>query len=270
MKRILLSAALLSITSLSFAMQMQLHEPSERTRKYVEQALKAFEIPLASVTVYGFTPPGSETLLGIASSEEGYIALNENTKSELGVQYVSFHETAHIKDEIHKKIDSHAKYLTATSVLGYFALSVKAFGNLQKTIQPRFLKPLSYVANGIFGFYCLGNWIHSNISVPWAHEQAEYRADKMAIEKLLSINEISPILMQLYSKKEAKKRLGNQRVYGHPPADLEYKAMKKTIQNHGYEVKKYRPTDAPNDLKIKISKNGKHASLKASNFYLKV
>lgn len=266
MKRILTISLLLALSTL--AMEEKVHEPSKRTRTYVGQALRAFNIPLESVKIYGFTDPEGNCG-GWANSDRNEIAINESL-NDLSAKYNSFHEAAHIKDHVSQKIPLYAKYLTA-SVLGvYLSIAPKLSKAAEKiAAQSKFRNPLLAFMGGSYGItgILFGMWFHDNAAIQWAHEQGEYRADKMAIEKLLEQDALDPILKTLSSKKELELAFGSARIGGHRPARTEYKAMKKTIEKHGYKVSKYR---LENDLRIDITKNGYGRGIQVENFYSKV
>lgn len=273
MKRILLSLALLNLGGhISYGMhtQEQLHEPSQWTRSEVERALKAFEIPTESIKIYGFNKAGART--GFANSKDKTIAINEYGGNNLEQIMTSFHEAAHIKDNASAKIPLYAQCLTAVFLGGYVSMLPKLISFAEKRVNPRFTNHISAAIGSGCGALgaILAVLFYDNIALQWATEQAEYRADKMAVEKLIELNEIEPVVYNLMWKKLLEKEYGNQRIGGHPPARSEYKALKRILEKNRYEVRKYRPEDAPNDLKIKISKNGEGPFAQCQNFYSKV
>lgn len=279
MKRILMSIVLLNLCGhISYGMNNeQLHEPSKWTRSQVERALKAFEIPTESVQIYGFNRAGQ--LAGYSVNAQA-IAINEYYGENAGQIYTSFHEAAHIKDFAGGP-DKHAAWLTRGFLVGYTSMYLSMFTKLvsfaKKAIitKPKFASPiLTALFSGAAGAAAyagpLSDLFYDNIALQWATEQSEYRADKMAVEKLIILNEIEPVVYKLMCKKIREEEYGNQRIYGHPPARSEYKAIKKTLEKNGYEVRKFRPEDAPNDLVIEVTKNGEGALARIEHFYSKV
>ncbi|CAN5175354.1 hypothetical protein BH09DEP1_BH09DEP1_6890 [soil metagenome] len=267
MKRILLTfSVLLPINSL-LAMQSlpQVHEPSERTRNYVEKALKAFEIPLASIKIYGFEHAERS---GWCKSDKKEIAMCEHM-NDLFTEYISFHEAAHMKDDAARKIKNHSEF--ATGFLGGVWLGTYALLNKTALIKEYMnTHPLiGILAHAVYGgIGALSTcWFHFNIARPWATEQAEYRADKMAIEKLIDLNQLNPILMHLVSLKISEKKDGNKKINGHPASVKEYTANKKTLEKHGYQAKE---TKENNDLIISLTKNEHSAQAIVQNYYSKV
>jgi hypothetical protein len=247
-----------------------LHEPSFRTRTYVEEALKAFHIPSNSIQIYSFDEDG--IIAGWADSEGKIIALQENL-DDIDCEYTSYHEAAHIKDEATRKIQLHAKYLSTTVLYtGLLALWYNLHATPKKLLRSPFFNLLAYLQTPLHvaSYTIACDWFHHKYAIGWASEQAELRADKMAVEKLIEQEKLGPILVKLLDKKFGKYLYGNIKLKGHPRHDTEYKAIKKTIQSYGYNVKKYRPIGNPNDLVIEISKNGYTASATSRNFYTKV
>ncbi|CAN5209470.1 hypothetical protein BH09DEP1_BH09DEP1_5220 [soil metagenome] len=238
------------------------------TRAQVERALTAFGILPESIKIYVGEDFGCA---GLANSDTKEIAINNNM-SAIKIINTSFHEAAHIKDEARTKSKSHANYLTYTAITAYLSIIPKLFDSSHKIMRPKFAFPFAYCTSlgyGLLGNY-FGEWFHTNAAVQWAIEQSEYRADKMAVEKFIELNELEPIASKLIEKNILKKENGNQRTGGHPPARAEYKAMKKTLERNGYEVLKYSPHDAHDDLRIEVIKNDEGVFAQSVNFYLKV
>lgn len=229
-------------------------EPSRRTRRHVEMALKAFEIPISSIKIYGLKNNGILTTSGESNSIKKTIAIDEDV-SELQSISTSFHEAAHIKDDVNNKLALYAKCLTHAVVIPYVFMFNGVVRQTERMFSSRFVQTMIFASYGMFGIP-LFFWFHQNAAIPWAIEQAEYRANKLAIEKLLSMDKFDEILVTLVNKQILKREYGYARLGGHPPAGLEYKAMKKTLQEHGYDVIKTHPDDAPNILEISIIKNG--------------
>ena len=229
-------------------------EPSARTKSHVERALEAFEIPLSSIRIYGFKQSGNAISTGLANSATKMIALNENI-SELDSVSTSFHEAAHIKDDISNKIKIYAKWLTGAALIPYIALFPRSTQYIERMFISRLVQTIFCASYGIIGS-SLGFWFYYNAAIPWAIEQGEYRADKMSIEKMLSLNELDPILTRLMNKQILKRNHRHKRIFGHPSAGAEYKAMKTTLQNNGYEVIKSHPGGSTNILEISVTKNG--------------
>lgn len=81
----------------------------------------------------------------------------------------------------------------------YLSIFPKVVSYSEKIIKPKFANSLlgligaGYGAIGIISTI----WFHDNIANNWATEQAEYRADKMVIEKLIELNELDPIAYKL-------------------------------------------------------------------------
>lgn len=271
MKRIwLILLVLLPVNSLlAMVPRPQLHEPSERTCKYVEQALRAFEIPLNSIKIYGFKRTEDNTSLwGIANSDEKFIALLEPSTSDYGITYNSFHEAAHIKDESSKKTRNQAR--VATGLVGSIWAGTYILLNKTKFVMDYINKhPLGLLAHFFYGGISAisTGWFHKHIAEPWASEQAEYRADKMAIEKLIEQNLLGPICHALSMQKLLEKTNGAAKMLGHSAASEEYKRMKKVAQSNGCEVKESTSND---DLIISLAKNGLMSSATVKNFYSKV
>lgn len=237
--------------------QNELTDPSPRTEAYVKRALEAFEIPLSSIKIYGFKKTGDVVSGGTANSISRIITMNE-TNSDLESLYTSFHEAAHIKDDINNKISMYAKWLTAAAATTYLPVLPALMSRLENRITSRLWIPISTAIGAAYGvsFVSLGIWFHDNVAAPWAREQSEYRADKMAVEKLLSLGELDPILHELISKSILAESHGQARILGHPSANSEYKAMKRTLQNHGYEVARSRCGGERDTLKISVTRDG--------------
>lgn len=229
-------------------------EPSVRTREHVEMALKAFDISISSVKIYGLKNSGDIITIGESNSIKKTIAINEDV-SELQSMSTSFHEAAHIKDDANNKIEKYAKCLTYAIVIPYVSMFNGVVRQTERMFSSRFVQTMIFASYGIFGIPLIF-WFHKKAAIPWAIEQAEYRANKLAIKKLLSLDKFDEILVTLLNKQILKREYGYARLGGHPPAGLEYKAMKKTLQEHGYDVIKTHTDDAPNILEISIIKNG--------------
>ena len=61
--------------------------------------------------------------------------------------------------------------------------------------------------------------------------------------------------------------------YHEDPKDyvrLTHYYLKKILEKNGYEVRKFRPEDAPDDLVIGVTKNGKGPFMRVEHFYSKV
>lgn len=258
----------------------QLHEPSKWTRSQVERALKAFEIPTESVQIYGFNSDG---VSGFSNSDNKIIAINERSHNFVQI-ITSFHEAAHIKDNANAKKPLYATCLTAGFLGGYASMLYKVLSFAEKAVmaKPKLAIPsLAGVCSGLVLMIPLGKLFHENIAFQWASEQAEYRANKMAVEKLITLNksELEKLVKLskkglltylLWWQKSLEQKNGNQRIGGHPPARSEYKATKKILEKNGYEVRKFRPEDAPDDLVIGVTKNGKGPFMRVEHFYSKV
>lgn len=214
--------------------------------------------------IYGFKLNDKVVSIGFANSISKFIAINENI-SELDSIYTSFHEAAHIQDDVNNKIPVYANWLTGSATVGCLSGLPWLISRLETISPVRFLIPLSIAIGSCYGvsLVYLGAWFHSNIAVPWAVEQAEYRADKMAFEKLLDMNRLDPILSVLMDKWMLFEYQGYTRSHGHPPANFEYKAMKKTLQNRGYEITRYHQS-TQNLFRISVTKDDNGREMEVS------
>lgn len=274
MKRILLALSLLlPVYSLAMQPQFESYAPSDRIRNYISNALEAFEIPKESVKIYGFTYSNVENFegvlpAGITNSDTREIAMNENLSDNF-TEYASFHEVAHMKDNAIKKSRIHAALLTGA--LGMPFLSLPFFLSKTETAKyaahsfpiPFFLASLTYdctVAILLRQFY-------STIAHPWAVEQCEYRADKMAIEKLIELSKNDPkklcIIMEFISYKKTDK-YEHKKQLGHSASSKEYAAAKKVLEKNGFTVTENKEGL---DLVIALDKDGLKTSLNLINYF---
>jgi hypothetical protein len=236
-------------TSNSFAMQRELKEPSSRIRTAVERALKAFGVPVDSIKIYE-EKNGQAT--GWANSDKKEIGIDSEIKSNDLLNYASFHEAAHIKDDASNKILSQARQFIAAITTGSFLfqsfLIPKTFN---KIAQFKKKTPWDFFGATIATSIAAGYFMQ-NAALQWAMEQAEYRADRMAFEKLIEHNDFEPICIALATKKAEQKVKGNTRSGGHGPASQEFNSMKNTLQNHGFTV---QTSKNATNLEIAITKN---------------
>lgn len=237
--------------------QKKLIEPSIRTKAHVEEALKAFGIALSMIKVYGFRQNEDLASSGFANSITQIIGINEEI-SDLDSIAVSFHEAAHIKDDTSNKIEIYAKYLTGITLIPYIGLFPRTFLFLERIIISPLVLMMMSASYGALGT-SLGFWFYQNAAIPWSIEQGEYRADKLAIEKMVSLNHLDPILLLLADKQILKETHGEQRFLGHPPAGAEYKAIKRNLENHGYVVTKFHSGDI---LEISLTQDGNGRSIR--------
>ena len=234
----------------------ELKEPSTRTRNAVEKALKAFDIPVESVNIYEEVMPGPGAW---ANSDKRQICIDEFITDDDRLTYTSFHEVAHIKDSANSKIRSHKFWATASVALASYAITSSTAFGFKKIASFANRHPWRFMGSFI-GINTLGPlWfgiLFDNPMHAWATEQAEHRADRMACEKLIELNEIKPIAEELASKKLLEKTFGNtKRHAGHAPAGNEFKRFEETLKNHGFTVTTAKSEQNPADLLITISKD---------------
>jgi hypothetical protein len=276
MKRILLTFSALLLANPLLAMQQPariMSEPSDRIRNYIHNALEAFEIPKESVKIYGFTYSNVGSFegalpAGITDSGTREIAMHENL-SDSFTEYASFHEVAHMKDNASKKTRMHAALLTGA--FGIPCLSLPFFLSKTETAKyaaysfpiPFFLASLAYDCT----ITILLRQFYSNIAHPWAVEQCEYRADKMAIEKLIELSKNDPkklcIIMEFISCKKTDK-YEHKKQLGHPSSVKEYAAAKKVLEKNGFAVTE---TKEGLDLIVALDKDGLKTSLNLTNYF---
>lgn len=255
-------------------MEPGLQEPSPKTRAAVEKALKAFEIPAESVKIFGFRD-NSDTG-GWANSDRKIIAMAEDIDCPHFLTYASFHEAAHIKDEATRKGPLYANYFYQTAALTS-ALGISA-PFLGKAIKAKTMSSFFYHAaifSTLFQITNFSFWLsnfYSNVARPWSSEQAEYRADKMACEKLIALGAIAPIVSHLARLKLKEKYEGYARTNDHPPARLEFNNVKRTLKKHGYDVFVKDSKERSAELYIAVIKDDKayRAHVEAEGYNSKV
>ncbi|MFA6527843.1 MAG: hypothetical protein WCT20_05460 [Candidatus Babeliales bacterium] len=236
MKKIILYLGFLFIThSLSGAFENKISssnlsvqqeaEAEKKIRAAVEEALRSFDIDPKTCTIVMIEPSKTS---GLCSSDTRTIAIDKELEG-CALDYVAYHEVAHLYDQIDHKARSVGRCATA---LG-FALPILVRSTCHKDAMSgaEGLKTLVCatlgVCSAVVAFRILGEG--------YCYGKGELRADRLAVEHLLKAKRFAPIVYilarKLYCMAEGEKSGGH-----HPSYEVECRNILQCLRDSSFDI----------------------------------